>query len=88
MTVKDIIKEYLINNGYDGLFSSDTECACTIKDLNACDERCDDCEPGYLQKTPCGRLSNICTKDERLVCRHENCWGTDYNYMIGLDKPE
>lgn len=48
MIVHDIIKEFLIKEGYDGLFYPG-ECACKIDDLCPCGSNCLDCEPGYLQ---------------------------------------
>jgi hypothetical protein len=49
MTVKEIVKEYLIKNGYDGLCTED--CACTIdgllntpREFGCCAENC---EPAY-----------------------------------------
>ena len=32
-TVKEIVKEYLVASGYDGLVHVDTECGCGIDDL-------------------------------------------------------
>ena len=51
MTVRDIVKNYLKDNQYDGLFMD--ECACTLDDLIPC---CGyvaalNCEPGV--KVPC-----------------------------------
>ena len=49
ITVKEIIKEYLIKNNYDGLFYPG-ECACKIDDLcPCCAEICMNCQPGYFQ---------------------------------------
>ena len=47
MTVGEILKKYLQDNGYDGLAGD--ECGCKIDDLFPC-ESCDiyQCEPGYL----------------------------------------
>ena len=50
MDVGDIIREYLKNNNYDGLYSSGI-CACFIDDLVPCGEACDQCEAGY--RIPC-----------------------------------
>ena len=47
MNVLEIIKEYLIQNGYDGLYNRAGECACLIEDLASCSKSCSDCEPGY-----------------------------------------
>jgi len=46
MTVKEIVKEYLIKNGYDGLY--DRECGCRIDDLMPCVEGFEGCQAGYL----------------------------------------
>ena len=51
MTVREIIKKYLEENGFDGLYNPG-ECACKKDDLMPCS--CDDmenCKPGYFQ--PC-----------------------------------
>lgn len=48
MTVKEIVKKYLEENGFDGLYDPG-ECACKIDDLFSCG--CPEyCEPGYLVK--------------------------------------
>jgi hypothetical protein len=46
MTVKEIIKEWLIAKGYDGLYHPG-DCGCNLEDLMACSEDCADCEPAY-----------------------------------------
>ncbi len=51
MDVKQIVKEYLVEHGYDGLYGE--ECACLIEDLAPCDEMCYDCSPGYKQPCDC-----------------------------------
>ena len=51
MTVREIIKQYLDTNGFDGLYSADGECACLKDELCLCDENCMGCLPGY--ETPC-----------------------------------
>ena len=53
MDVREIIKKYLIDNGFDGLFDPD-ECACEIADLMPCGEYCGSCEPGYKGPCDCG----------------------------------
>lgn len=47
MTVEEIIKDYLKENGFDGLCNSYAECGCNIDELIACGNDCSDCEPGY-----------------------------------------
>ena len=53
MTVKEIIKEYLIKNNYDGLYYPG-ECACKLSDLFPCclPESILDCKPGYKMSCP------------------------------------
>jgi hypothetical protein len=50
MTLREIVKKFLEDNGFDGLFS-EYDCACEKDDLMPCDEPRTDCQPGY--KTPC-----------------------------------
>ena len=50
MTIKDIVKRYLLWGGYEGLAGPD--CGCEIDDLFPCDyEFMEDCEPAH--KVPC-----------------------------------
>ena len=49
MTVKEIIKKYLKDNGFDGLFYP-AECSCIVDDLMSCDSNCESCVPGYIIK--------------------------------------
>lgn len=51
MTVKDIVREYLADHGYDGLYNAELDCACLTDDLGPCDDWRADCCPGY--KTTC-----------------------------------
>lgn len=55
MDVKQILKEWLTKNGYDGLYYAG-ECACSVDDLWPCGEDLSECEPGYLAPCPesCG----------------------------------
>ena len=60
MTVKEILKEWLTTNGYDGLYSD--ECGCEIDDLVSCGNSpslssLNDpflCEPGHKTICDCG----------------------------------
>ncbi len=53
-TVTDIVKRYLEENGYDGLFASGI-CACENSDLFPCgSEQSIDCQPGYKIPCACG----------------------------------
>ncbi len=51
MTVLDIVKSYLKENGYDGLYNPDALCACLRDDLAPCEDYTMGCAPGY--KKPC-----------------------------------
>lgn len=49
MTVKEIIRAYLIDNDYDGLWTDD--CGCFLDDLFPCDcEGIERCQAGYKCK--------------------------------------
>ena len=49
MKVKEIVKQWLTEKGYEGL--CDEDCGCEIKDLMPCDAPRIDCIAGY--KVPC-----------------------------------
>ena len=45
MTVREIVKKYLLENGYDGLANN---CyGCNLENLIQCNVPCEDCEAGY-----------------------------------------
>lgn len=48
-TVIEIIKQHLIDNGFDGLYNEDLECCCELADLEPCDALQSDCTAGYKQ---------------------------------------
>lgn len=50
-TIKEIVKEYLEKNGYDGLLNDD--CACLLNDLYPCGE-IGNCQAGYKGACTCG----------------------------------
>ena len=52
--VKEMVAEWLKQNGYDGLYNEDGDCACLIDDLVPCDGPCDNCLSGYKHKCPPG----------------------------------
>jgi hypothetical protein len=49
--IKDIVADYLITRGYEGLWNEFIDCGCEISDLMPCDEPSGDCRPGV--KIPC-----------------------------------
>ncbi len=46
--VSEMIHEYLVKNGYDGLFEPGV-CACLLEDLAPCGQIVDGCRAGYEQ---------------------------------------
>ena len=44
----DIVKDYLIANGYGGLCHPESECGCFLDDLVPCGDNCMDCKPGHI----------------------------------------
>lgn len=61
MNVKDIIKKYLTDNKYDGLFCDD---GCSCKNLEHTDICSMNCKPGYLKDcTKCNCFDkDLCNK--------------------------
>lgn len=55
MEVKEIVKKYLEDNGYGGLYDGE-ECGCEVEDLAPCGEMPDTCIAGY--KIPCPRIAD------------------------------
>jgi hypothetical protein len=50
MNIKEIVKKYLDDNGYDGVVNIDIECGCSKEDFPLCQEACDECEAAYRAK--------------------------------------
>jgi hypothetical protein len=49
MDVLEIVRLYLVEHGYDGLYEPG-ECACQVGDLMPCGEYAGCCRPGYRQR--------------------------------------
>jgi hypothetical protein len=75
MNVYEIVKQYLKDNGFDGLCTED--CGCLIDDLMPCDSECAlDCEPGYrMEKEEAARRGYMFDYDE---CK----------FIVTSEKPE
>ena len=59
MNIREIIKQYLEQNGYDGLCDESGECGCYVEDLFICHgsfnwNEVSTCKPGYLHKNEDG----------------------------------
>jgi hypothetical protein len=52
MTCKEIVKEYLTKNGYDGLYKPDAPCGCELADFMPCEGEVLDCQAGYQHFNP------------------------------------
>jgi len=52
MNVREIVKKYLEQNGFDGLVCQDGECGCILSDVSPCGDMLDSCEPGYVVPCP------------------------------------
>ncbi len=66
VTVKSILKEYLSQNGFEGIVNIFCECSCELDDLFPCGEDFSDCSPGYKTECTCGEgcLFHISTSPE------------------------
>jgi hypothetical protein len=49
MTVKEIVLQYLKDNGYDGLYYED-QCGCSLDHFMPCGGEREECRPGHLMK--------------------------------------
>ncbi len=69
MTVKEIIKQYLETNGFDGLCNDD--CGCSKDDLFPCGNIQEDCNPAFKCNCDhsCG-LHSYCYITEKM----DECW--------------
>jgi hypothetical protein len=74
MNIEKIIRQFLIDNGYDGLCNPDSECGCSIEDddLFGCapDIRLD-CQPAYKHtcNDECWEECDIdCNQDKESWC--------------------
>lgn len=75
MTVREIVAEWLKNNGYDGLMSTWSGCACLIDDLAPCDYEHNSMENLNSIYCVAGKLVSIFGCNE---CKHR-CISADVN---------
>ena len=74
MDILDIVKDYLKENQYDGLYNSDGECACELSDFRPCGESFCECKPGIKK-----------TYDELLENQKEHSDGACDFYIVARD---
>lgn len=58
-TVIDLVKQSLIDGGYDGLYNEYGECGCDIDYLRPCDGDFAGCKPGYKGKSRSGEYDFV-----------------------------
>lgn len=77
MNIREIIKEYLLKNGFGGLFNNE-DCGCDIDDLFPCDNCPDECVPAYKVR---------CSPD---ACNNKECEGQGYDeeFCYTTEKPK
>ncbi|AEJ01210.1 hypothetical protein Nit79A3_1377 [Nitrosomonas sp. Is79A3] len=63
-SVIEIIKQHLVDNGFDGLVNGDAECGCELSDLQPCGESFADCKSAYKYPDPTGE-SNFLMFEEK-----------------------
>ena len=58
MNVRGIVQQFLVDNGFDGLYSE--KCGCKITDLCPCGEPGLECEPGVKKPCDCDHKYGKC----------------------------
>ena len=64
-TVLTMVRDRLIDDGYDGLYNENGECGCDLNSLMPCECISDDCRAGY--KVPCDCCDDDCEHDWMIV---------------------
>ena len=77
LSIREIIREYLVANGYEGLVNADAECGCDLEDLMACSEPGVTCKAAYRYDcTKCDLHSEEYNSDCPMGGNH------DYAYVM------
>ena len=65
-----VVRAWLKDNGYDGIYCADGDCACFIDDLFPCAEGVGpDCRPGYRATcSGCGEFDKCIVSDPSRQC--------------------
>ena len=76
MNVIEIVKKYLIDNGYDGLHHA-CGCGCGLDDLVPCGDIEEKCEAAYANNCPtCGGYKQCWDEDPDITVMYntKRCW--------------
>lgn len=89
MDVHDIVRSYLVNNGYDGLYSG-CSCGCGVDDLMPCCETSLSCKPAYFIDCKTCAKRETCVELRDLWCDYEDGWYSsarcgDYERATGVE---
>lgn len=63
--VIDIIKQHLIDSGFDGLCNPDIECGCDLDDFQPCGEDFSRCKPAYKHEDPSGEYDFVMIEEKQ-----------------------
>lgn len=64
-TALEIIKQYLIDNDYDGLANETIECGCELSDLQPCGSDFSQCKPAYKYVSTHNTLSFLMHEEKQ-----------------------
>jgi len=64
LDIQTIIKDWLKDHGYDGLYNINGECGCGIDDLMPCMDYCGGCKPGYKIPDPSGEYNFLIVENK------------------------
>jgi len=80
--VKEIIRNFLIAGGYDGLYCE--ECGCSLEELIPCGSDFSQCKPGYFVKCDIKNCENeYCIGESALKkCTEHSNYEDIKNYLI------
>jgi len=63
MEVADIVLNYILQNGFNGLYNSDLECGCCDGEFFSCGDLKMECSVGYIHKS-----AESCPPDCKMNC--------------------
>ena len=67
-TTKEIIRDYLVENGFSGLGCEDTYCFCTTDEVMDCDAMNEGCNPAYIYDRDYGDICKDCEHIKKQSC--------------------